>query len=80
MTARSAPVLYDGISSFPARDVAARPTSQRVIQIAVTAAIVLGPFAGLVAAVVLLWGQGVGFADLGLARDRRPGPVRCRQP
>ena len=45
----------------------ARPPLQRAIQLTVIAAIVVGPFAGLVAAVWLLWGHGVGFADLGLA-------------
>ncbi len=41
--------------------------AQRVIQLAVTGALVVGPFAGLVAAVWLLWGRGIGVADLGLA-------------
>jgi stearoyl-CoA desaturase (delta-9 desaturase) len=61
-----APAPYDGAGSFPALDVPARPPLQRAIQLTVIAAIVVGPFAGLVAAAVLLWGRGVGFADLGL--------------
>jgi stearoyl-CoA desaturase (Delta-9 desaturase) len=66
MIADVAPAPYDGAGSFPALDVPARPPLQRAIQLTVIALIVVGPFAGLVAAVVLLWGRGVGFADLGL--------------
>ncbi len=45
----------------------AQTPAQRVLQLTVTAVLVAGPFAGLVAAVWLLWGHGVGFADIGLA-------------
>jgi stearoyl-CoA desaturase (delta-9 desaturase) len=58
---------YDGRSSFPARDVPAQTRAQRVLQVTVTAVLVVGPFAGLVAAVWLLWGRGFGYADAGLA-------------
>ena len=67
MVADVAPAPYDGAGSFPSLDVPARPPLQRAIQLTVIAAIVVGPFAGLVAAVWLLWGRGVGFADIGLA-------------
>ena len=67
MIADVASAPYDGAGSFPALDVPARPPLQRAIQLTVIAAIVVGPFAGLVAAVWLLWGHGVGFAELGLA-------------
>ncbi len=45
----------------------ARCTTGGRIQIAVTVAIVAGPFAGLAAAVWLAWGHGVGLTDLLLA-------------
>src|SRR6185437_8154661 len=67
MVADLAPAPYDGAGSFPALDVPARPPLQRAIQLTVIAAIVVGPFAGVIAAVWLLWGEGVGVADLGLA-------------
>jgi stearoyl-CoA desaturase (delta-9 desaturase) len=57
---------YDGTAPFPAQDAAERTASGRV-QIAVTVAIVAGPFAGLAAAVWLAWGHGVGPTDLVLA-------------
>ena len=59
-------IPYDGMSSFP--DACAPPQSaaQRAIALSVTALIVVGPFAGLIAAVWLLWGHAVGVADLGL--------------
>jgi stearoyl-CoA desaturase (delta-9 desaturase) len=66
----SAPVTelpYDGTGSFPDSDVAAQTPGQRTAQLAVTFLLVAGPFVGLVAAVWLLWGHGVGFADIGLA-------------
>jgi len=67
MSADVIPGRYDGISSFPASDVPAQTPAQRAIQLTVTAVLVAGPFAGLVAAVWLLWGHGVSFADVGLA-------------
>ncbi len=58
---------YDGTNSFPASGVPAQTRAQRASQLTVTAVLVAGPFAGLVAAVWLLQGHGVGFADVGLA-------------
>jgi stearoyl-CoA desaturase (delta-9 desaturase) len=58
---------YDGHSSFAVADVPPQTPAQRVLQITVTAVLVVGPFAGLVAAVWLLWGRGVGYSDAGLA-------------
>jgi hypothetical protein len=46
---------YDGTSSFPDSAVPAQTPAQRAIQLTVTAVLVAGPFAGLVAAVWLLW-------------------------
>ena len=66
----SAPVTelpYDGTGSFPDSDVPAQTPGQRTAQLTVTFLLVAGPFVGLVAAVWLLWGHGVGFADIGLA-------------
>jgi stearoyl-CoA desaturase (Delta-9 desaturase) len=67
MSGNSMPDRYDGTSSFPASGLPAQTPAQRAIQLTVTGVIVAGPFAGLVAALWLLWGHGVGFADLGLA-------------
>jgi stearoyl-CoA desaturase (delta-9 desaturase) len=61
------PVQYDGTAPFPASDVPPSTPAQRAIQLTVMTLIVVLPFAGLVAAVWLLWGHGVGFAYLGLA-------------
>ncbi len=58
---------YDGTSAFPLAGPAARVPAQRAIQLTVTTVIVAGPFAGLAAALWLLWGHGVGLADVGLA-------------
>jgi stearoyl-CoA desaturase (Delta-9 desaturase) len=58
---------YDGTSPFPASDLRAQTPAQRAIQLTVTGVIVAAPFAGLVAALWLLWGHGVGLADVGLA-------------
>ena len=55
------------IVPLPAADVPPQTPAQRILQITVTAVLVVGPFAGLVAAVWLLWGRGVGYADAGLA-------------
>jgi stearoyl-CoA desaturase (delta-9 desaturase) len=60
------PVKYDGESPFPAAAGRQITTGGR-IQIAVTVAIVAGPFAGLAAAVWLAWGHGVGLTDILLA-------------
>jgi stearoyl-CoA desaturase (Delta-9 desaturase) len=59
-------LAYDGTSPFPADHERALSTGGRV-QIAVTVAIVAGPFAGLAAAVWLAWGHGVGLTDILLA-------------
>jgi stearoyl-CoA desaturase (Delta-9 desaturase) len=61
------PVQYDGIVPFPASDAPPAAPAKRAIQLTVMTLIVLLPFAGLVAALWLLWGHGVGFAYLGLA-------------
>ena len=60
-------VPYDGTSSFPDASPPDQSPAQRAIALSVTALIVAGPFAGLIAAVWLLWGHDVGVADLGLA-------------
>jgi stearoyl-CoA desaturase (delta-9 desaturase) len=57
---------YDGSAVFPDADAPVQTPAQRAVQLTVTALIVVGPFAGLAAAVWLLWGHGVGFADVGL--------------
>jgi stearoyl-CoA desaturase (Delta-9 desaturase) len=67
MSADVTRVRYDGTSAFPARDLSVQTPAQRAFQLTVTAVIVAGPFAGLVAALWLLWGHGVGFADVGMA-------------
>jgi stearoyl-CoA desaturase (Delta-9 desaturase) len=67
MSARSAPVDYDGTNPFPDSSAPGQTPAQRTTQLTVTAVLVAGPFAGLAAAVWLLWGHGVGFADIGLA-------------
>jgi stearoyl-CoA desaturase (Delta-9 desaturase) len=67
MTVGLTPVPYDGTSSFPAAGLSPPAPAQRVMQLTVMSLIVAVPFAGLVAAVWLLWGHGVGFAYVGLA-------------
>ena len=57
---------YDGSAVFPDADAPVQTPAQRAVQLTVTALIVVGPFAGLAAAVWLLWGHGVGFTDVGL--------------
>jgi len=57
---------YDGTGPFPGGDAGPR-TLQGKVQVAVTVAIVLVPFAGLAAAVYLAWGHGIGLADVLLA-------------
>ena len=58
---------YDGTGAFPDASAPVRTASQRAGQLTVTGLIVVAPFAGLIAAIWLLWGRGVGVADLGLA-------------
>jgi stearoyl-CoA desaturase (delta-9 desaturase) len=67
MTAATATAEYDGTGAFPAAESAAQAPRQRAIQVAVTMLLVAGPFVGLVVALWLLWGRGVGLADVGLA-------------
>jgi stearoyl-CoA desaturase (delta-9 desaturase) len=57
---------YDGTGPFPDGG-AADWTGQRRTQVAVTGLIVLAPFAGLAVAVALLWGHGIGLADVFVA-------------
>jgi stearoyl-CoA desaturase (delta-9 desaturase) len=57
---------YDGSVPFPGSD-RPTPTVGGHIRVAVTAAIVLVPFAGLGVAVWLAWGHGLGLADVLLA-------------
>jgi stearoyl-CoA desaturase (Delta-9 desaturase) len=61
------PVQYDGIIPFPASDVPPPARAQRAVQLTVMTVIVVAPFAGLVAALWLLWGRSIGPAYLGLA-------------
>ena len=67
MTAISTGAPYDGTGPFPAASAPVRTRAQRTGQVTVTGLIVIVPFAGLIAAIWLLWGRGVGVADLGLA-------------
>ncbi len=67
MSAPSTPVDYDGTNPFPESSAPVQTPAQRTTQLTVTAVLVAGPFAGLAVAVWLLWGHGVGFADIGLA-------------
>ena len=67
VTASTACAPYDGIGPFPAASAPIRTRAQRTGQVTVTGLIVVVPFAGLIAAIWLLWGRGVGVADLGLA-------------
>lgn len=67
MTAGPTTVPYDGTSAFPAAALPPPAPAQRVIQLTVMTLIVAVPFVGLITAVWLLWGHGVGFAYLGLA-------------
>jgi stearoyl-CoA desaturase (Delta-9 desaturase) len=54
---------YDGAAPFPAAEPSAGASSGR-IPVAVAAAIAAFPLAGLVAALWLAWGHGVGLADM----------------
>jgi stearoyl-CoA desaturase (delta-9 desaturase) len=73
ISARSEPVTsteartrYDGAEPFPG-STRVTPAGQRRLQVAVTALIVILPFAGLAAAVTTLWGHGIGLVDVLLA-------------
>lgn len=55
---------YDGFSPFPDVDAPPRPRTDRVLQLVVTWVLVAMPVGGLVAAVILLWGHGVGLTDV----------------
>src|SRR5579862_2357682 len=67
VTASATSAPYDGAGPFPGASAPARTRAQRTGQVTVTGLIVVLPFAGLIAAMWLLWGRGVGWADLGLA-------------
>ena len=67
MTAATATAKYDGTGAFPEAEPAAQAPRQRGVQVAVTMVLVAGPFVGLVVALWMLWGRGVGLADIGLA-------------
>ena len=67
MTASTTSAPYDGIGPFPAASAPVQTRAQRTAQVTVTGLIVIVPFAGLIAAIWLLWGRGVGVAELGLA-------------
>jgi stearoyl-CoA desaturase (delta-9 desaturase) len=67
VTASTTSAPYDGTGPFPAASAPVRTQAQRTGQVTVTGLIVVLPFAGLIAAMWLLWGRGVGWADLGLA-------------
>jgi stearoyl-CoA desaturase (delta-9 desaturase) len=59
-------VRYDGSEPFP-DGAALDPVDGAHFQVAPTALIVITPFIGLVAAVAMLWGHGIGLADVLLA-------------
>src|SRR6266567_6227561 len=67
VTASTTSAPYDGMGPFPAASAPVRTRAQRTGQVTVTGLIVVAPFAGMIAAIWLLWGRGVGLADLGLA-------------
>ncbi len=67
MTTSMTSAPYDGTRAFPDASAPVRTAWQRTGQLTVTGLIVVAPFAGLIAAIWLLWGRGVGLADLGLA-------------
>jgi len=67
VTASMTSAPYDGTGAFPSASAPARTRAQRAGQLTVTGVIVVVPFAGLIAAIWLLWGRDVGPADLGLA-------------
>jgi len=57
--------VYSGVEPFP--DGVAVWTGKRRLQVVLTGLIVIVPFVGLVMAVWLLWGHGIGLADVLLA-------------
>jgi len=57
---------YDGTGPFPGRAAAAW-TGRRRLQLVSVGMIVIVPFAGLAVAVAMLWGHGIGLADVLLA-------------
>jgi stearoyl-CoA desaturase (delta-9 desaturase) len=65
MANHTAAAAYDGAAPFPDSPAAAQTGGR--LQVVVTGLIVGLPFAGLAAAVWLLWGHGLGFADVLLA-------------
>ncbi len=67
VSASTASAQYDGTGAFPAASVPAHTAGQRTAQVTVTGLIVVGPIAGLIAAVWLSWGRGADLADLWLA-------------
>jgi fatty-acid desaturase len=66
MEAQRAAAVYDGAGPFPG-SAAEAWTGRRRLQVVATGLIVTLPSAGLAAAVWLLWGHGLGFADVLLA-------------
>ena len=66
MRDQRAAAVYDGAAPFPG-GAATAWTGGRRLQVVATGLIVTLPFAGLAAAVWLLWGHGLGFAGLLLA-------------
>jgi stearoyl-CoA desaturase (Delta-9 desaturase) len=58
--------LYDGEERFPNQGVPCSPGATAA-RVSITLALVLGPFAGLVLAGVLLWGRAFSITDLALA-------------
>ena len=67
MTAAVAADRYDGSAAFPAGSESAQTPVLHAVQVTVAGLIVAGPFAGLVAALWLWWGRGVGLTEVGLA-------------
>src|SRR3984957_1856062 len=67
MTAAVAADRYDGSAAFPAGSEWAQTPVLHAVQVTVAGLIVAGPFAGLVAALWLWWGRGVGLTEVGLA-------------
>ena len=66
MIDQETPVRYDSAQPFPGA-AGMTPVGQRRAQVIVTALIVIVPFAGLAAAVALVWGHGIGLTDVLLA-------------
>jgi stearoyl-CoA desaturase (Delta-9 desaturase) len=62
--ASAAAEKYDGTSPFPEADAPPQSRGAHNLQLVVTWFLVTLPVAGLAAAIVLLWGHGVGLADI----------------